>query len=191
MTIPRSIAAAILAASTMLLAPGCASGVSGLSPISTLAASEMTVAPGDKLRVSVQDLPAMDGEYTVDDAGTISLPVIKDVRVAGLGYRETERAVEQALVSQQVLLDPTVSIQPLELRPVYVMGEVNRPGEVSYRQGMTVFAAISVAGGYTYRANQAEVAVTRTHDGRTVTGTASADTPIRPGDRIKVHERWF
>ena len=188
---PRALAMALAAVTTMTLVPACSSGISGLSPIASSTPAELTVAPGDKLKISVQDLPAIDGEYVVDDAGNVSLPMIKDVRIAGLGYRETEKALEQALASQQVLLDPTVSVQPLELRPVYVMGEVNRPGEVSYRQGMTVFAAISVAGGYTYRANQAEVAVTRTQDGRTTTGTASADTPIRPGDRIMVHERWF
>lgn len=180
-----------LASLAIVGAPSCSSGVTGLSPISSVAPSEMMIAPGDKLKVTVQDLQELNGEYIVDDSGTISFPLIKQVQIAGLSYRDSERALEQALVAGQVLLEPKVSVQPLELRPVYVMGEVNRPGEVTYRQGMTVFAAVSVAGGYSYRANTDSVAVTRMEGGKAVTGSAQADTPIRPGDRIMVHERWF
>jgi polysaccharide export outer membrane protein len=82
-------------------------------------------------------------------------------------------------------------VQAVELRPYYVMGEVNQPGEFRYREGMTVMAALSAAGGYTYRANVGKVAITRTVGGKEVTARADENTAIEPGDRIRVYERWF
>ena len=72
-----------------------------------------------------------------------------------------------------------------------MIGEVNSPGEINYRQGMTVLSAISAAGGYTYRAQEGQVEVVRTVNGQEVRSKASEDTLIQPGDRIRVYERWF
>lgn len=169
---------------------GCSSGLQGI-PEMPADAAEYRAGAGDKIRIAVQDLTAADGEYEVDDSGSISLPLVKAIPVDGLTLREIESKVEAAYLQAGILNQPVVSVQPVELRPFYVMGEVNQPGEFKYRQGMTVLAALSAAGGYTYRAKTGEVAITRTIQGQEVTTRADEDTRILPGDRIRVLERWF
>jgi polysaccharide export outer membrane protein len=117
--------------------------------------------------------------------------MVKDVVVRGKGFREIEDAIANAYRAGGILTNPLVTVQPGVLRPFYVMGEVNKPGEYAYRQGMTVLAALSAAGGYTYRAQTGAVAIIRTTNGQDVEARASEDTPIQPGDRIRVYERWF
>jgi polysaccharide export outer membrane protein len=111
--------------------------------------------------------------------------------VRGKTFREIEDAIENTYRTAGILTNPLVTVQPGELRPFYVMGEVNKPGEYAYRQGMTVLAALSAAGGYTYRAQTGSVAITRTTNGQNVEARGTEDTPIQPGDRIRVYERWF
>jgi len=182
----------MLAAVILLpLAAGCSSGIADLPPLENVGSAQVRIAPGDKVRIAVQDLENVSGEYTVDETGFISVPLARQISVAGLSYTEMEDAIARRLAERDVLKNPSVTVQPLELRPIYIMGEVRRPGEYAYRQGLTVFAAVSMAGGYTYRAQTGEVAVTRMMDDREVTGVATENTPILPGDRIRVYESWF
>lgn len=166
-------------------------GPSSLASLPSPPSGEYRVNTGDTLQIAVQDIEAADGEYTVDETGSISLPMVKEIEVRGLTFREISTKIEQQYRSAGILTAPIVNVQPANLRPYYVIGEVNRPGEFSYRQGMTVLAAISAAGGYTYRASRGEVEVTRNIDGREVVGRADETTVILPGDRIRVFERWF
>ena len=186
----RTLAAMAMAA-FLTLATGCTSGLGELPQLQSAGPVELRLAPGDKVRIAVVDLEAMDGDYVVDETGTVSLPLIERITAAGLSYNEMQAAIASRLVQADVLRSPNVTVQPLELRPIYIMGEVRTPGEYAYRQGLTVFAAVSMAGGYTYRAQTGEVAVTRTVDNRSVTAVADEESVILPGDRIMVHERWF
>ena len=179
-----------LVAGTLALG-GCASPASGVRPLPPIASAEYRVDAGDKLHIEVQDLQDASGDYIVDETGAISLPMVKNVPVRGMTYSQVATTIEDTLRAHRILLEPKVSVQPLELRPFYIMGEVGKPGEYPYRQGMTVFSAVSVAGGYTYRAKSDSVVITRTINGRTVTGSATEKTYILPGDRIRVFERWF
>ncbi len=182
----------ILAAAMCLALTGaCSSGMGNLPSLDSISATEVKLAPGDKIRVSVQDLDAMSGDYIIDETGSVALPLINQVAAAGMTYTEMQSAIETKLAQQQVLNNPNVTVQPLELRPIYIMGEVRQPGEYAYRQGLTVFAAISMAGGYTYRAATDEVAVTRMVGDKPTTAVATENSVILPGDRIEVYERWF
>lgn len=181
---------AFFAAFSSAALTGCG-GPGGLAAIPAPPGGEYRVNTGDTLKITVQDLDAASGDYTVDDSGTISLPMVKQIEVRGLTFREIGSKVEDQYRSAGILNAPVVNVQPAALRPFYVLGEVNRPGEFTYRQGMTVLAAISAAGGYTYRADSGEVEVTRNIDGREVVGKADETTLVMPGDRIRVYERWF
>ncbi|MDJ0978690.1 MAG: polysaccharide biosynthesis/export family protein [Erythrobacter sp.] len=183
---------AVLAAATCLaVTGGCSTGMGDLPPLESTGAVEVKLAPGDKVSIVVQDLDTMSGEYIIDETGSVSLPLVDRVDAAGLSYVEMQRAIAAQLVAADVLKNPNVTVQPLELRPIYIMGEVRRPGEYAFRQGLTVFAAVSMAGGYTYRARTDEVAVTRIVNDQPTTAVATEDSVILPGDRIRVYERWF
>ncbi len=190
----RSIASGLmltLGASCAMLT-GCSSPTASLPTLASTQTSPYRVDAGDQIHVAIQDLDAVEGDYTVEDGGAISLPYLKSVKVAGLGFREIERTIASSLVERGILTgDPVVNVRPAELRPFYVTGEVNKPGEFRYREGMTVLAALSAAGGYTYRAKTEVVAITRTTGGQDVTAQADESTVIQPGDRIRVYERWF
>lgn len=171
---------------------GCSSPTASMPTLASTPAGPYRVGAGDKLHIVVQDLTAVNGDYTVEDTGSISLPYIKQITVAGMTYREIEQGITAALLRQGIMTgDPVVNVGPIELRPFFVMGEVNQPGQFPYRQGMTVLSALSAAGGYTYRAKTGQVAITRLVDGKEVTARAEENTPVLPGDTIRVYERWF
>ncbi|MBO9725388.1 MAG: polysaccharide export protein [Novosphingobium sp.] len=189
----RLSAAALTAAlvSTSMLG-GCSSPTASMPTLASAPAGNYRVGAGDKLHIVVQDLQSANGDYIVEDSGAISLPYIKQVDVAGMTYREIEQGIAASLLRQGIMTgDPVVNVGPVELRPFYVVGEVNKPGQFEYRQGMTVLAAISAAGGYTYRAKTGKVAVTRIVGGKDVTASADEFATVLPGDRIRVYERWF
>ena len=169
----------------------CSSPLGSLPPVSAASASEYRLQPGDELLVTIQDVAQADRSYIIDSSGTISLPLLQEVKVAGLSVREVENRIAEGFRARELLKNPIISVQPGALRPFYVIGEVNSPDEINYRQGMTVLSAISAAGGYTYRAQEGQVEVVRTVNGQEVRSKASEDTLIQPGDRIRVYERWF
>lgn len=176
------------------LVAACGQSLSGLPPVSTANADQYRLAPGDELRVMIPGLTGVDvqgANFVVNDRGEITLPLMGSVPVNGRTIPEVEGAIAAQLVRQQLLVSPTVSIQPVRLRPIYVLGEVRNPGEYSYRPNMTVINAISLAGGYTFRANQKNVAIIRNVNGSTVTAQATETTPIQPGDTVRVIEKWF
>lgn len=190
-TFSKNFTKAATAAIALALVSACSAGTGNLPALESAGPTQLRVAPGDKVRIAVQDLDNVSGDYTIDETGSISLPLVQQVKVSGLTYVEVEAALRQQFVAKDVLKNPNVTVQPIELRPVYILGEVRQPGEYAYRQGLTVFAAISMAGGYTYRAKTDEVEVTRTVGDNQQTGKATEDTVLLPGDRIRIFERWF
>lgn len=173
------------------IAGGCTSATAGLNTVPTAASQEYQLVSGDKIRISIPDLQGADGEYLVDQTGVVSLPLIKEVKLAGLTLREAEAAITQVILDRRILVRPTVTIQAIGLRPVYILGEVNRPGEYNFRDGLTIFSVVSMAGGYTYRANTKSITVTRVVNGRSTTGKANENTLVMPGDQVRVVEKWF
>jgi polysaccharide export outer membrane protein len=169
----------------------CASPTEGLTRLQDAGSTAYRMEAGDKIRVAIQDADPPAAEYTIDESGSVSLPLISNIVVRGMTNREAEAAIQNELISRGIFRHPLVTVEAVELRPFYVLGEVNRPGEYQFRQGTTVLAAVSVAGGYTYRAKTSVVAVTRTIEGRQITSAATEHDLVMPGDRIRVYERWF
>jgi polysaccharide export outer membrane protein len=148
------------------------------------------VGAGDKLSIRVAGEADLTGEYVVDASGELSMPYVPSAQVAGKTTREIERLIVQRL-SSGYLLDPKVSVQAISLRPFYVMGEVTTGGSYPYQPGMTVQAAIAVAGGYGPRADQTMALVTRRNAKGTQSYKVPVTTQIYPGDIVFVRERWF
>ena len=79
----------------------------------------------------------------------------------------------------------------LALGAIFVMGEVGAAGQYSYVPGLTVQKAIAIAGGFTPRANQESVDITRDINGKVMTGRVVTSDPLLPGDTVYVRERLF
>jgi polysaccharide export outer membrane protein len=172
------------------LLSGCAPG-DDLPPLPPLAAREYRLAPGDVVRIITYGEDPLTGEFRVNDQGTVALPLAGPVHAAGLTARDLEIAVATALKQGDMLRQPLVSVEVATYRPIYVLGEVNKPGQYPYQPGMTVVSAAAVAGGFTYRAVEDYASVVRTTEGESVEGKASRQALVQPGDVITVFERSF
>lgn len=179
---------ATLAACIGFALAGCAGGGGNLPPLPQTAASESAyhLGPGDKLKIVVFGSEDLSGDFAVSDTGTLSLPLIGDIKAAGLTPVQLTEAMRKKL-ADGFMRDPKVSVSVTTYRPVYVMGEVTRPGEYPYASGMSVLNAIALGGGYSYRANQDYAIVTRDNQQYRASGTSH----IAAGDIVRVPERYF
>jgi protein involved in polysaccharide export with SLBB domain len=176
-----------IALSVTVVTSACAGPSAGLQPLASTAPGPYQLGPGDQVRVSVFGLDALNNTYLVGDTGVISLPMIGTVEASGRTIAGFESEIANSIRAKQLMLDPKVSAQILAYRPFFIMGEVQRPGQYPYVPGMSVMTAVSVAGGYTFRANTKAVTVTRS----TAKGRAAPDSSVQPGDLIQVQESWF
>ena len=147
---------------------------------------EYRLGTQDRVQVTVFNEPSLSGDFQIDGEGRITLPLIGEVAVRGLTLREAEQAVADKLFPDY-LLNPKVTIQVLNFRPFYILGEVKRPGSYAYASGLTVIQAVALAGGFTYRARKSEVTLVR-GGVRSVVGPGAS---LLPGDIIEVGERFF
>lgn len=167
----------------------CLSGVSAASAQSR-AASEYRLGSGDEVRVTVFGQEDLSGEFTVDGTGNVALPLVGNVLAGGKTLREFERNIIGAL-KPDYLKNPRVSVDVLNYRPFYIIGEVKKPGSYPYVSGMSVVNAVALAGGYTYRARENRLLIIRATDQDRTKQPANHDTAVLPGDVIEVPERFF
>ena len=162
-----------------------------LSPVpATIPSSEIQLEAGDKLRVTVFGEDKLSGDYQVNTAGYVSLPLAGSVKVSGMTGPELERALEQKFKGPY-LRNPRVTVEVLTFRPFYMLGEVKNPGEFQFRTGLNVLSAMAIAGGGTYRANTSKVFITRSGSSEIREYPQSPTVKIMPGDLIRVPERYF
>jgi polysaccharide export outer membrane protein len=152
--------------------------------------NEYRLGSGDLLKVTVFNQDDLSGEYTINGAGKISLPLIGDVNAKDLTVKQVEQGIADKL-KPDYLLNPRVSIQVLNYRPFYILGEVKEPKSYPYVDGMTYLNAVAIAGGYTYRAKEDFVVVIRMNDPEKRELTLKMDERVLPGDVIHVKERYF
>ncbi len=145
---------------------------------------------GNKLRIFVYGQPSLSRIYTVDHAGAISFPLIGNVHVRGATTRGLERSIRSRLGAQYVK-DPHVTVDIHQNRPFFILGEVRQAGQYPYVSGMTVQSAVAIAGGYSERANERKVQITRRINGVIEKLDVPPDYVVLPGDTLYVFERWF
>jgi polysaccharide export outer membrane protein len=149
-----------------------------------------TLGPGDQVRLTVFRHEDLSGQFEIDGEGFFAMPLVGEIMTAGLTARQLENEIEIRLKSGGYLVNPQVSIEVLNYRPFYIIGEVNNPGSYQYVNGMTVINAIALAGGFSYRADQGDVVINRGgSNGPKI--EALPDTAVLPGDIIEVPERFF
>lgn len=145
---------------------------------------------GDVLRVTVFGQDELSNTYSVDKAGHMSLPLIGSVRARGATPKQMEGRIAGNL-KKGFLRNPDVSVEVATYRPFFILGEVGTSGQFVYVPGMTVQNAIAIAGGFSARADQRDVDITRNINGEIITGRVPVSDPILPGDTIAVRERLF
>jgi len=146
---------------------------------------------GDQLKVIVFGEDALSGLYEISPQGTVSMPLIGPITAAGLTRAEVERVHTRAYTRGKFIQDPKVTVSVVLFRPFYVLGEVLKPGQYPYTNGLDVLTAVATAGGFTYRASRSSVLIR--HPGEEVWQQYSlaAPLPVVPGDLIRIPERYF
>jgi polysaccharide biosynthesis/export protein len=145
---------------------------------------------GDKVRITVFEQAGLTNTYSVDQGGYIAFPLVGAVAARGRTAQQLEGDLATKL-QNGYLRNPDVSVDIDRYRPVFVMGEVGAAGQYAYVPGMTIQKAVAVAGGFSVRALQADVDVTRTINGKIMTGRVRITDPLLPGDTVYVRERLF
>jgi polysaccharide export outer membrane protein len=149
-----------------------------------------SLGPDDKIKITVYGEKDMSGEFKITSDGSISVPLIGVVNVLNKSPRDVEIMVADQL-RDGYLKDPSVSVEVVESRPFYIMGEVRSPGSYSYVNGMNVLQAVAVSGGFTYRANRKSMDILRGNNAPSDPESMKPEESIKPGDIIYVRERFF
>lgn len=152
---------------------------------------EYKLGVGDKLRINVYNERDLRGEFQVTGGGIISMPLIGNIQAGGLSARELEAALVTRLKDGGFLIDPTVAVEVYAFRPIFVLGEVERPGSFVPQEGTTILGAIANAGGFTYRANTRGVFIRGVDETQEYEVDPNQPLKILPGDIIRVGERHF
>jgi polysaccharide biosynthesis/export protein len=180
-----------------LLCAACASGdPSGrvehgtTKQLQSASLEDYKLGPGDRLRIVIYDEPTLSNEYVVSPKGKIAFPLIGDIQAEGLTITDFSRALETTL-KQGFLKNPQASAEVLMYRPFYILGQVQRPGTYPFAAGMTVMSAAATAGGFTYRAETHRVYIKHVGQDAEVAYDLTSQTPVQPGDTVRIGERIF
>ncbi len=153
-------------------------------------AARYELGSGDQIRVTVYGEEDLSGEFELDGTGIISMPLIGATKVGGLDLDRAETLIAQKL-ADGYLVNPRVSVEVMNYRPFYILGEVKKPGSYPFVNGMTILNAVALASGFTYRAAKKKITITRKVDGVDTDIDVSDATLVQPGDIITVPERFF
>ena len=177
------LVAVVLAAAAFVATPMAQAPTQDTAP-------EYYLGPGDKLNVIVFGHQDLSGEFEIDVAGDISLPLLGQIAAADRTVRELQGQIE-ARLDREFIVDPRVSIEVRNFRPFFILGQVKKPGSYPYQSGIDIRQAVAIGGGFTRRATSANVTlIRRTSEGK-LRYRATLDVPVLPGDTIVVERRLF
>lgn len=153
--------------------------------------SSYRLASGDVVSIRVLGEEDLKREkIRLSDAGTISFPIIGEIRVLGKRVVELETLIADGLRGKY-LLNPVVSVTIEEYRPFFVNGQVEKSGAYPFQPGLTIRKAVSLAGGFKERASKEKIFVIHEDDKTQTPVKVDQSALVRPGDIITVEESFF
>ncbi|NKQ12940.1 polysaccharide export protein [Pseudomonas sp. SST3] len=165
--------------------------MAGITAPSADEISQYRMSAGDVISIKVLGEPDLSfEELRLTDAGSFSYPFIGEVKAKGKTVAQIENLLLTALKGKY-LVSPRVSVNVLEYRDFYIIGEVKLPGGYPYQPGLTLRRAAALAGGLTERASAKRITIIRDLDPSQVPVEASMDTPVLPGDTVTIEEGFF
>jgi polysaccharide export outer membrane protein len=147
------LAGAIVLPAILIAPPSSAQPAGGLE--------SYVLGPGDTIEIAVYGEADLSRTVTVKPDGAVSLPLLGEVKAAG--RTTTQLAADLAKLYTKYLRQPSVSVTVREFRVdrIYILGQVNRPGEYQLRPTAGILEVVASAGGPTIRADLAKVVVIR------------------------------
>lgn len=148
------------------------------------------LGPNERVTINVYGEDDLSREYTISPGGTISLPLIGDVVAQGRTADDLRAEIQNRLANG-FLNKPAVTVMISGFRNFYILGEVNKPGDYAYENGLTVTQAVAEAAGYTYRAAKRYAFVKHEGETKETRIRIEPNMLVRPGDTIRFGERYF
>lgn len=173
---------------TLALLAGCAGSPAVTEPAPPLSA--YVIGAGDKVKITVLELKDSTVDTDVADDGTVEVPLVGSIRVAGRTAPEVRASLVERL-SRDYIKDPKVNVEVSEYRPFYVLGQVNHPGSYPFQPNLDIRKAVAIAGGFTRRADTGSAYLVRDVAGHGERHLVDLGTPLFPGDVIEVDRRLF
>lgn len=135
----------------------------GTAPTQNLAT--YPIQPGDLLKILVWDEENLAVDALVRPDGFLTMPLIGDVAVGGKVPAQVATDITNRLAS--LIADPVVTVAVIQTSGfvIYVIGQVNRPGELAMKSPLDVMQALSMAGGTTAFAKLGKIRILRREDG--------------------------
>ncbi|HUS25644.1 MAG TPA: polysaccharide biosynthesis/export family protein [Candidatus Binatia bacterium] len=148
------------------------------------------IGTGDAVSMVVLGRPEMTTNVNVAEDGSIPVPLVGPVVIAGLSPREASTRVAEALEAGDYLVHPNVTLTLTQ--QYYIYGEVQQPNMYKLEPGMTVIQAVARSGGVTPRGSDSRIEITRRDEnGELHEFSAERSDPVRPNDVIRVKQRIF
>src|SRR6266849_5650308 len=144
--------------------------------------SSYKLGSGDMITVRVLGEEDLKRERVrLSDAGTLSFPVLGEIKVKGMTVGALEQYIAKGLKGRY-LLNPQVTVSIEEYRNFFVNGMVEKPGGYPFSPGLTVRKAITLAGGFKERASREKINVIRDDDPSQTARRVDLNAAILPGD---------
>jgi polysaccharide biosynthesis/export protein VpsN len=153
--------------------------------------SSYKLGTGDLITVRVLGEDDLKREKVrLSDAGTMSFPVLGEIKVQGMTVGALEDYITKGLKGRY-LLNPQVTVSIEEYRNFYVNGMVEKPGGYPFSPGLTVRKAIALAGGFKERASHDKINVIRDDDPKQIPHKVDLNSSVLPGDMLTIEESFF
>jgi polysaccharide export outer membrane protein len=158
-----------------------------------------TVRPGDTFEVRLGGVPVELAQefnigYTVSQEGTVNVPNLGPLHVAGLTPPGVEKLIQDRLVAGKIFTHPSVNINPSAgSRFVVIGGGVRAPQRLAWSPDLTAGSAVQLAGGLTDFGTLRGLKIIRegqvtVYDGRKFESNPSLDPKLLPGDQIIIRQ---
>ncbi|QGZ93380.1 polysaccharide biosynthesis/export family protein [Terricaulis silvestris] len=190
----KDLRRSLIGLAMVALCAACGSSSGGVDPSTAISLQQPSLAeyrlgPSDRLRISVFGEPDLTGEFVVSAGGMVSYPLIGDHPATGKTVAEFSESLRTALT--RYVLQPNISVEVMNYRPFFILGEVRTPGTYPYSAGLTVMSAVATAGGFGYRADTSRVFIKHPDESIERTYRLTSTTPVLPGDTVRIRQRRF
>ena len=157
----------------------------------------VTLRPGDTFEMRLGAVPVdlaleFNIPYNVSQEGTVNIPLIGEMKVAGLTPPQVEKSVQNKLMSEKLFTHPSVNINPIaNSRMITIGGGVRQPQRLPWSADLTLGSAIQIAGGLSDWGSLKGVRLVRNgqqevYDARKFDKNPSLDPKLLPGDQVIV-----
>ncbi|MBT5267809.1 MAG: polysaccharide export protein [Rhodospirillaceae bacterium] len=152
--------------------------------------SSYRIHPGDAIRISTLDHEDASIATVIAEDGSFEMPFLGIMTAADKTVVELRDEIAEGL-NAQYIVDPKVNLEITKYRPYFVLGQIVRPGSYEYQVGLDVRRAVATSGGYTRRADEDGIRITRRVLGQLRTFSGAKTSKIMPGDVVEIDRRWF